>query len=339
MLNIGILGLGNQGFSFLRSYSYLDNARLAAVCDLDNNKLEKAKKEFSDFNKNLVTTTNIDNFISSGLDIVTLCLPVYENNLIIGKILKKDINVLCSLPMSESIDSTNTIKEIIIKSKAKLMPAQLIEFFSSYNEFRNIIKRGKIGEVGFMRASIGGGYPGSYNDWLDSDEKGGGVILNLGIHALYYLISLFGSVKRVYARRKKIINGDNKKDYALILIRFNNESIVHLELTWAYPDGTPYISKLDAFGTNGQLNYDDTNKGPITLYENKIKNKSYDLYRDENPLTGNPCRLITESFIGYLEGRSEIPVKLEDSIYALNVVFCCLESANNNKVVKVPIKK
>jgi UDP-N-acetylglucosamine 3-dehydrogenase len=186
-----------------------------------------------------------------------------------------------------------------------------------------------------MRTSIGGGYPESFNGWLDRDELGGGVILNLGIHALYFLISIFGKVKRVYSRRNKVFGDKNKKDYSLIVIRFEDDSIVNLELSWAYPDGTPYISKLDAFGTNGQLNYDDTNKQPIILFEDKLKNKSYNLYNELNPLGGNPYKLIIESLVKNIEFKSDVSFKVEDSIYALKVATCCLESANKNQVIHV----
>ena len=335
MLKIGILGLGNQGFNFLKSYADLRNARLVSVCDIDNNKLVKAKNEYKAYNNDIITTTNTDDFLSTGLDIAVLCIPTNNNQSLIEKILGRNINILCSMPLAESLDKADLILNAVKKSKAKILPANLFEYFSSNNEFRNIIKRGKIGDVGFMRVSIGGGYPSSYNDWLDTDELGGGVILNLGVHPLYYLINLFGQIKRVYARRRKTADGTNKKDYALILIRFDNDTIVHLELSWAYPDGTKYISKLDAFGTNGELNYDDTNKHPITLYENKVNEKSYNLYNEENPLAGNPYRLVTESFINYLETKSGLSANLEDSIYALKVALSCLKSANENKVVYI----
>ncbi len=335
MLKIGILGLGNQGFAFLKSFKDLTVAKLASVCDIDKSKLEIAKKESANLNSDLFITTDVEVFLSSGIDIVILCLPAFENKSIIEKILKKDLNILCSLPLLNSIADADLIAQMVRQSEAKFMPVQILEFFSSYNEFRNIIKRGKIGEVGFMRASIGGGYPESFNNWLDCDELGGGVILNLGIHALYFLISIFGKVKRVYSRRNRILEDKNKKDYSLILIRFEDDSIVNLELSWAYPDGTPYISKLDAFGTNGQLNYDDINKQPITLFDNKSKNKSYDLYNEINPLGGNPYKLMIESFVRNIELKADINLKIEDSIYALKVAVCCLESANKNQVIYV----
>lgn len=333
MLKIGILGLGNQGLSFLKAFKDLTAAELTAVCDIDKAKLEIAKKESSWLNPDLSATADIDSFLSSGIDIVALCLPAFENKSAIEKIIKKDLSIICSLPLSNSAKDADLIAQMVKQSKVKFMPLQILEFFSSYNEFRNVIKRGKIGEVGFMRASIGGGYPASFNGWLDHDELGGGVILNLGLHAIYFLISIFGKVKRVYCRRRRIIGGGNKKDYALILMRFNDDSIVHLELSWAYPDGTPYISKLDAFGTNGQLSYDDTSKQPITLFGNKPENKSYNLYNENNPLAGNPYRLVIESFVGDIELNSHVNFKIEDSMYALRVAICCLESASKNQVV------
>jgi predicted dehydrogenase len=143
MLKIGILGLGNQGLSFLRSFSDLIVTKLVSVCDIDKNRLENAKRESANFNSDLFTTTDVEVFLSSGIDIVILCLPAFENKSIIEKILKKDLNILCSLPLSNSIEDADSIAQMIKQSEAKFMPVQILEFFSSYNEFRNIIKREK----------------------------------------------------------------------------------------------------------------------------------------------------------------------------------------------------
>lgn len=328
MLKIGIIGIGNSGYDHVKAYSNLKNGKLTSICDIDMKKLEMVKEAAPD----CILNVDLDDFLNSGIEIVDLCTPCYENMNLINKIVKRSKHILCGVPISASLESANTILEITKNIKTKFMAGQITNFFSNYNEFKKILNRGKIGEVGFLRTSIGGGYPASYNNWLDSDDNGGGVILNLGIHHFYYIYNLFGDVERVYAKRKKVLNGDSKKDYALIILRFKNKNIVHVELSWAYPDGTPYILKLDAFGTNGQVVYDDNLRRPMRIYDNKTNQKKYNLYRIDNPLANNPYKLQMESFIDCIEGTYDIPIKLEDSIYAQKVAYSCLKSANDNSV-------
>jgi predicted dehydrogenase len=201
--------------------------------------------------------------------------------------------------------------------------------------FKDVIDRGKIGELGFLRASLGGGYPESYKGWLDDDKTGGGVIINLGVNLFFYITRLFGKAERVFARRNRYIEGENKKDYALIIIRFGNDNIAHVELSWAYPDGSPYTLKLDAFGTNGQLWYDDSMRRPMRIYGSRNNEKEYSLYRMDNPLAGNPYLLQMKSFIDSLENDSKDPGGLEDDIYALELAHACLRSSRENKVVNM----
>ena len=329
MLKVGILGIGNLGKNFLKSFNNSKRSELVVVCDKEKEKLGFVK----DIIPGLKMTTNIEKFLSYDIDMVILCTPTYENPLLVEKIMKKSINVLCSIPIAPSIKQAESIVQATKENKSKFMAAHIIDYFSSHSQFKSILSRKKIGEVGFLRTSIGGGYPDSYNNWLDKDQLGGGVIVNLGIHHFHYIISLFGPVSRVYCKRGKILEGSNKKDYCLAVVKFKNKNIVHMELSWAYPDGQSYISKLDAFGTNGQVTYDDSKKKPIKIYQNQSVKKNYDLYIDENPLAGNPYSLVVESFINYIEGNIDIPIKTESSVYALKVALSALESANNGSVV------
>ena len=155
------------------------------------------------------------------------------------------------------------------------------------------------------------------------------------MNLFYYTIKLFGKAERVFTRRKKIIEGKNKKDYALIIIRFGGDNIAHVELSWAYPDGTPYILKLDAFGTNGQLWYDDSMHRPMRIHDSRYNEKEYSLYRVDNPLAGNPYLLQMESFLDSIKNNDKEASGLEDDIYALEITLACLKSSRENKVVNL----
>ena len=262
MHKIGIIGLGNFGINFYKASVLIKKAKLISVCDIDNNKIEMIKQEKS-FNHDVVVTENIENFLNSGIDTALIATPAYDSFKISSKLLDEGINVLSAIPLTNNIKDGKELIKIEEKSKAKFMACHLLEYFSPYAQLKNILERGKIGKAYFMRTSLGGGYPASWNNWLDEDELGGGVINNLGINHFYYHISLFGKVKRVFARRAKYLSGMDKKDYSLILLRFEDGSIVHSELSWAYPDGHEYLSKLDVFGTNGQIYHDELERGPI----------------------------------------------------------------------------
>ena len=47
-LKIGIIGIGNMGYTHAKSIheGKINRLKLVAVCDIDNAKLEKAKEEF-----------------------------------------------------------------------------------------------------------------------------------------------------------------------------------------------------------------------------------------------------------------------------------------------------
>jgi predicted dehydrogenase len=267
--------------------------------------------------------------------VVDLCVPTYENFKLVKEVTEKGKHILCDVPLSDSLDGARKIEELVKKSGIGFAASRTSDFSSNYMVFKDVINRGKIGKLGFIRASLGGGYPESYKNWLDDDGTGGGVIVNLGVSLLFYLVRLFGKAERVFARRSKYIEGENKKDYALVIIRFGNDNIAHVELSWAYPDGSPYVLKLDAFGTNGQLWYDDSMRRPMRIYDNRNNEKEYSLYRIDNPLAGNPYLLQMESFIDSLEDDGKGAVGLEDDIYALELALACLKSSRENKVVNM----
>jgi predicted dehydrogenase len=330
-MNIGIIGIGNSGTAHLTAYKDLKNGRVTSVYDIDKDKMEKAKKIIPGCR----VCSSLEDFLGSDIKVVDLCVPAYENHKLIKEIAEKGKHILCDVPLSDTLDGAGEIEGIIKKSGIRFTASRISDYSSNYKVFKDIIDRGKIGEPGFLRASLGGGYPESYRGWLDDDKTGGGVIVNLGVNLFFYAARLFGKAERVFARRSKYIEGENKKDYALIIIRFENDNIAHVELSWAYPDGSPYILKLDAFGTNGQLWYDDSMRRPMRIYDSRQNEKQYSLYRTDNPTAGNPYLLQMEDFIDSIKNDDTDRQGLEDDIYALDIALACLKSSRENKVVKL----
>ena len=331
MVNIGIIGAGNSGTEHLKAYKDLKNGTVISAFDIDGKKLEGIKRIIPDCQ----VFYSLGDFLGSDIQIVDLCVPAYENCKLVKEIAGKGKHILCDVPLSDSLAGAHEIEKLVKESKIMFRTSRISEFSSNYKVFKDLIERGKIGEPGFLRASLGGGYPDSYNGWLDDDNTGGGVIVNLGINLFFYITGLLGRVERVFARRTKYIEGGNKKDYALILIRFGNDNIAHVELAWAYPDGSPYILKLDAFGTNGQLWYDDSMRRPIRIYDSRNNEKGYTLYGLDNPLAGNPYLLQMKSFIDSIESDDKQTWSLEGDIYALELALACLKSSRENKVVNL----
>lgn len=147
MLKVGVVGLG-RGMSLLNTFALNENAKIVAVCDMDEERALRVKddlkldKAYSDY----------DSFLGHDMDVVVVAtpLPFHVENSIAA--LESDKHVMCEVPIANSIEECEALATAVKKSKSKFMFAENCNYWYFVERWRDIVSNGRLGKPTYAEA-------------------------------------------------------------------------------------------------------------------------------------------------------------------------------------------
>ncbi|MFP4384494.1 MAG: Gfo/Idh/MocA family protein [Spirochaetia bacterium] len=144
MLNVGIVGIVRRGGSFKKAFGSIDEARIHAVCDINEEGLDEAMKESGASEK----YTDFDEMLEkSDIDIVVIGTPMQLHVEQSIKALEKDIHVLSEVAAGISVQECRRLAEAVKKSRGLYMMAENYIYMKPNMIITGLVKRGLFGEV------------------------------------------------------------------------------------------------------------------------------------------------------------------------------------------------
>jgi predicted dehydrogenase len=135
----------------------------------------------------------------------------------------------------------------------QLHVAHVVRFFPEFRRLHDLVQQGAVGQPALVRMTRASSFPHGSGDWHNQIALSGGVVLDMGIHDLDWLLWTFGPVERVYGRGL-YQRGAPFLDYALLTLRLRSGVIAHVECSWAEPAGFRVHGEVS--GDKGMLTYD-----------------------------------------------------------------------------------
>ncbi|MBD3266313.1 gfo/Idh/MocA family oxidoreductase, partial [bacterium] len=209
MIKVGIVGFGFMGKMHYNNYNILDEARVTAVCDADMNRL----KDSSGTTGNIAGTEEAIDL--SGLDLysdydkmlqeadveaVSITLPTFLHVESTIKALEAGKHVLCEKPMGLNLAECDRMLEAAQTSGKILQIGHCVRFWPEYQKTKAYVDSGEYGSVlagSFRRLSLTPTW--SHENWLMSEQRSGGMELDLHIHDTDYIDYLLGTPKAVHS--------------------------------------------------------------------------------------------------------------------------------------------
>ncbi len=197
ILRVGIIGLGGISRVHIASLLNMENAKIVAVCDINEDRLSAAVEKtgadgYADWHE-LVKRNDID--------IVHILTPHYLHAPMSIEALKAGKHVLTEKPMATTIEDAKKMIEEADKSKATLNVIFQNRYNASSVAIQNMLETGELGKFICARASVCWHREVPYyteSGWRGSLEtEGGGTLINQSIHTLDLLSFLGGPIMRV----------------------------------------------------------------------------------------------------------------------------------------------
>lgn len=147
---VGIIGLGEMGFQFLKSLSECTRWDVARVCDLNSERLEKAKALYPWL---AVTKDSTDLTSDPALDAVAICTLADVRPKLVKEALAGHKHVMAEKPIASTIAEERKLLEVIEKSD-RIVAVNLFNRNAWYHDaMQAFIKSGQIGQPAIISIS------------------------------------------------------------------------------------------------------------------------------------------------------------------------------------------
>ncbi|MGB6837904.1 MAG: Gfo/Idh/MocA family oxidoreductase [Dehalococcoidia bacterium] len=329
-LRAAVIGLGSMGVNHARVYGELETTELAAVCDVDTERLGSATRGrsargYQEYRELLARES---------LDLLSVAVPTGLHREVALAAIERGVPLLVEKPIAAGRSEGEEIARAAREAGVPLMVGHVERFNPAIQELKRRLEGGELGRVFQMHARRVGPFPKRVRDV--------GVVLDLAPHDIDVMRFLLGSeVERVHAETERRINTD-QEDMLSGLLRFRNGAVGVLDVNWLTPTK---IRQLSVLGERGMFAVDYLTQ-ELRFYENDSAGGGWPSLAT---LTGvsegamvrlkvekrEPLRVELEAFARAVMEGSPPPVGAEDALAALEVAEALVRAAQEGRVVAV----
>ncbi len=340
-IRVGLIGCGNIGAGgHLPAYAHIPEAELAAVCDAVEKLAHAAAEQsgaepYADYRQLLAR---------DDLEMVDLCLPTYLHAEVAVAASAAGKHILCEKPMAHTLEAADTMIEAVERYGVRLMVGQVRRFDHRYASIKGQLDAGKVGRPIFVRRAERQFLPFPPEAWQWDPKRGGGVILDIGVHATdLFRWLLDQDAVEVYAVAKSVrqtAQAAGSYDHAMITCRFERGGIGFAEASWAYPQGFggALYAQLDVVGTAGKIQYADKDTNPMLTC---TTDRGLELPRYFRFMSTTEYAFEAEirHFVRCVLEKREPAISPRDARAALEMALAALRSAETGQPVQLPLGK
>lgn len=339
-LGVAILGYGYMGGMHYDALNLMEEASVVGVWGRD----PSSTKEFARKRGIKAYDRLEDALRDPKVQIVDVCTPSDTHADFSVKALDSGKHVFVEKPMALSLKDADRMIDAADRDKMKLMVAHVLRFFPDYMRMKELVDAGAIGDIAMGRAFRGGRMPPWTLSWFGDMKRSGGVVLDLSIHDIDFLISTFNKpVTRVFAKATHFIHKDiTAHDYTLINMRFEGGGIAFIEGSFALPQQYPFTMKMELDGSKGMLQLDNQSPVPARMYTDDL-NKGFapETLHWKPTLHPLPLDPFYREIKHFVDCIVDDKIPLTDGIESrkcLEVCLAALESAKIGAPVKLPLE-
>ena len=283
-IGIGIIGWGFMGRTHtlaIRSlplfYENADfRAKLEGVCSRTVEKAEKAK---NDLGFEYATGDYRVILADPRIDVVSICTPNDQHEQMVIDALNAGKHVYVDKPLTVDYPAAKRILDAAKGAKGFAQLALHNRFFTATLRAKQLIEEGKLGDIlTFTCRYLHSGSIEEKKPMGWKQGRGGGVLLDLGSHALDLTTWLIGEMPKevlcaentLYPERPTKEGGvcrDIAEDHAVMLLRLKNGALGTVEAS-KITAGTTDVMFLEITGTKGAIRWNLENPGWLEFYDN-----------------------------------------------------------------------
>ena len=255
ILNVGVISCSEMAQSHMLAVKAHEQARLAAICDVDAEKLRAAGERMEVAAR---YTDYRDLLRHPGLDAVIIVTPDQLHREMVEAALKANLHVLCEKPLALTREDLSAIVAAGTKSDRKLMVGQICRFTPGFVAAKKLVDEGRIGELYFVESEYAHDYQQilSENGWRSDPIRNG--VVGGGCHAVDLLRWLAGDPTEVTAYgTHKMLPIVHYDDCTIAILKFPNNVVGKVFVSTGCK--REYTMRSVFYGTKGTIITDNSN--------------------------------------------------------------------------------
>ncbi len=327
MLKIGIIGFGRLGGIHANSISQSKKAVVAAVCDLDNDKLELAKRLY-----NCATFNNLDDFFAFGLDAVVISSSTPEHLRHIEEAGKHKVAIFTEKPVGLTLADSDKALSVISELSIPFQIGFQRRWDNRFIKAKELLDSGTIGQPLMYKAYGRDPHASSPSNW--GADRNGGLFLNAAIHDYDAARFILGQEITQVSAIGAVVHHTGLKEYhdfdtALTTMLTDSGVIINTE--WSRYATYGYDMGLEIIGTKGLIKISQNNNDKFSVMQ-------------KNDNAPSVIEVFSESYKNQIDAfiDSAIALKspsptIEDARIALNLAITARESASKNGIPLKPL--
>jgi predicted dehydrogenase len=280
MVRIGVVGYGYWGPNLVRNFAETPGAEIAAVADLDTNKLATVKRRFPAVH----TTTNFNDLLADpAIDAVAIATPVNTHYELAMAALKAGKHVWVEKPMTETVEQAKRLVEEAERRGKVLHVDHTFIYTGAVQKMAEIIKADELGKIFYydsIRVNLG------------LFQRDVSVISDLAVHDFSILDHLFGEQPSAVTASGMNHFPGTPENLAYVTLYYDSGMIAHVNCSWLAP---VKVRQILVGGSKKMVTYDDLESSEkIKVYDKGVS------------FTDDPAK-IQEMRVGYRTGDMWAP--------------------------------
>ena len=314
--NVGMIGLGSWGKNIYRNLETLNV--LKKIYDNNQETLDNIVT-----NKKKIANNADEIFSSKDIDSIVIASPADTHKNYIIKSLLNDKNVFVEKPFCLSLKDALEIKKLSLKVNKIVFVGHLLHYHNGFNELKNNIKSGKIGNLQIIKAN-------RLN--FGAVRKKESVLFDLASHDISMILSITEAIPRKVEVNAIFKNSMTLPDYTNVILYFEKDLVAIMTSDWVSPYKEHRFSVL---GSKGSLVFDDTRNWSDKLiinssYLNKEKKIIYKPERTIAISNEEPLKKEIETFLKCVE-KSYKPITDIDEAINVQIVLDMIDKELKQK--------
>ena len=253
-IKLGLVGIGRAGWGMHTNElaGKEDKYQYVAACDLIPERVNKMVEKYG-----CKGYSNIDDLLADpNVEIVCIATRSCDHFEHGVKVLKAGKDLLMEKPMGLTLKQA---EELFATAKAegrKIYMRHNRRFEAVFNEVKNTIESGVLGNV--YEINISQGSFQHRDDWQTLSEFGGGQLLNWGPHIIDHSLRLLGSpLKKITGELKQVTAGGDCEDH--VIAHYESEAGRTVNMCISGGMALNMGRKFSVYGDRGSMVCDDFN--------------------------------------------------------------------------------
>jgi len=327
MITLGQVGLGYWGPNLLRNFQRLPEARIKAVCDLDERALARAREQYP---RLICTTRPEDLFLDPEIDAVIVTTSAGTHFPVAQAALEAGKDVFVEKPIALKVEEAEKMVHIAGASGLILMVGHLLLYHPAVTHLKEMVDEGKLGDIYYVyteRRNLGK---------VRQDEN---AMWSLAPHDISVALHLLGEMPVMVAAQGQAYLQPDLEDTVFFTLRFADGRLVHSHVSWLDPHK---VRRLTVVGSQQMAVFDDVEPAEkLRIYDKGVdRTPEYSSYGDALTLRfgdiyvpniemREPLRLECQHFLDCVEQREQPLSDGQNGLQVLRILDALQQSLDN----------